>query len=373
MKTNGIKNHKKKIINWKFLPPFIFVMLIALNFLCAQQLQPLSAELIAKSPLNIIQINAEKNFFFFDNNKIKQSSFKTTLQDSVAVFAIETISPSTNHFNVQAGFKSGAAVKKGDIILARFSIRAIYAKQETGDGLVSFFINQSLAPFERNILVDISCGPEWKTIEIPFKAQYDMSAGNGTIGFTFGALAQKVELASVQVLNFETKVTLDQLPITRFTYKGREENAPWRNAALQRIEEIRTAPFQIKIVDKNKNPIKGAIVHVEMIQSEFIWGTAANEALLANDLPNSANYRKYLKDFFNTGIIENGFKAGRWQAKPETKPETMSAFDWLDNNGFRLRGHNLVWPGWKFNSPLFRTTAEKDTSVFRLLVEDDIE
>jgi len=338
----------------------------------AQQLQPLPSVLAGTNPVNVFPADADKVFQFTDKNKTIQSNFTIDNRNNNLVFVGENLAPSPSHFNVQATFKSSSPVKRGDKILARFAVRSIYAKQESGDAVVYFFINQGVAPFERNILVDLSIGPEWKMIEIPFEAQYNMGAGEGSIGFSFGALVQKVEIASVEVLNFENKITLDKLPLTRFTYQGREENALWRKAALKRIEQIRTASLQIKVVDAKGKPVKGATVHVNLVEQEFIWGTAVNEALLGNELPNSFNYRKYLKEFFNTAIIENGFKAGSWQGKPEKRPETMRAFEWLEQNGFRQRAHNAVWPGWKFNTPLFKTTAETDTAKFRLMIEDDM-
>lgn len=348
-------------------------MLLSVSFFAfSQQLKPLPVELSAKNPVNIFPADGDKVFLFSDRNKIIQSSFKVVTQSNIPVFVAETFAASSSHFNVQVNFKSIAPVKKADIILARFAIRSVYAKQESGDAVVYFFINQAVAPFERNVLNEINIGPEWKIIEIPFTAQYDMAAGEGTIGFTFGALSQKVEIASVEVLNFENKVTIDKLPITRFTYQGREANAAWRKAALQRIEEIRTAPLHLKITDTDGKPVAGASVEAKLVEQEFIWGTAVNEAVLGNELPHSANYKKYLKEFFNTAIIENGFKAATWQGKPERKAETMRAFEWLEKNGFRQRGHNAVWPGWKFNTALFKTTAETDTAKFRQIVEEDI-
>jgi GH35 family endo-1,4-beta-xylanase len=141
---------------------------------------------------------------------------------------------------------------------------------------------------------------------------------------------------------------------------------------LKRIEEIRTAPLKIQVVDAGGKPVTGATVSVNLVQQEFIWGTAVNEALLGDDLSNSANYRRYLKELFNTAIIENGFKAGVWQGQPERRAQTMRAFEWLEKAGFRQRGHNAVWPGWKFNSPQFRKTAETDTGKFRQLIEEDV-
>jgi endo-1,4-beta-xylanase len=50
----------------------------------------------------------------------------------------------------------------------------------------------------------------------------------------------------------------------------------------------------------------------------------------------------------------------------------MKAFDWLVNNGFRQRGHNAVWPAWKFNAKFVKDLALTDTAAFRKLIEQDI-
>jgi GH35 family endo-1,4-beta-xylanase len=199
-----------------------------------------------------------------------------------------------------------------------------------------------------------------------------MNKGDAQICFSYAALAQKLEITSLQVLNFQQKINIKQLPVTRFTYQGREENASWRIDALKRIEEIRTAPLLIQIKDAAGKPVKGASVTATLIQSDFIWGTAANEAMLANDHNDSKNYKQIIKELFNTAVIENGFKAARWTGAPERKQETVKAFEWLTQNGLRQRGHNLVWPGWKFNPKQFKETALKDTAAFRKMIEEDM-
>ncbi len=349
----------------------ILCLYIAVNGY-SQTLNPLPPALKALHPVNIFPQNLEKGYEHKDKNKdIKASVFE--LKSGVSpLFVTEVFSATKSHYDVQANWKSSAPIKKGDILLARFSIRSIYAKQESGEAVVYFFVQQGAPSFEKSVIVDISAGPEWKPIEIPFKALHSMNIGECTMAFTFGALPQKVEIANVQVLNFEQKITLENLPVTRFTYQGREENAAWRKVALQRIEEIRTAPLSIKVIDSDGKPVVGAVVSARLKQSQFIWGTAVNEALLANKLPDSNNYMRILKELFNTAVIENGFKAASWQGKPDRKPITMHAFEWLQQEGFRQRGHNLVWPGWKFNSALTKTLAQKDTVAFRQFIEEDI-
>ena len=339
----------------------------------SQKITLLPSGLTALNPVEVFPAAPENGYDFRDKNKVIQpSTFEVKSGGKTSVFTMEVPSPAKSHFDVQTTWKSSNEVKLGDVLLARFAIRSIYAKQESGEAVVYFFVNQGVAPFERNLLIDLSVGPEWKVFDVPFKAGYGMAAGEGVIGFTFGALAQKVEVTAVQLLNFESKTTLAQLPLTKFTYQGREESAAWRKAALKRIDDIRTASLNIKVVDAAGKPVKGASVQATLVQSDFVWGTAANEALLGDDLPNSANYRKYLKELFNTAVIENGFKAGVWHGHPERKAQTMRAFDWLEAQGFRQRGHNAVWPGWKFNPAVFKTTAQNDTAGFRLMIEDDV-
>ena len=339
----------------------------------AQYIQPLPQHLQALQPENIFPALPGKNYVFSDKRQPAASNFSTVITTgNETLFTAENTAPAASHFNVQSTWKCTGAVKNGDVLLARFAIRSVYAKQESGEAVAYFFANQGVAPFERNILVDISAGPEWKTIELPFKATHAMANGEGSIGFSFGALVQKVEIASVQVFNFGSRINIEALPITRFTYQGREADAAWRKQALKRIEEIRTAPLVIKVVDAAGKPVAGATIQASLVKADFIWGTAVNEAVLADELPNSASYRKYLTELFNTAIIENGFKAGTWQGKPEKRAQTMRAFEWLEKAGFRQRGHNVVWPGWKFNAAFVKQTALRDTAAFRLLIESDI-
>jgi len=353
----------------------VLCLLLISTTVLAQKITPLSPALEALHAVNIFPTDAESNYRFSD--KVKEglpATFSGSSKNKMApVFSAEIFNAAKSHYDIQSSFKSQNAIKKGDILLARFAIRSVYAKQESGEAVVYFFVQQAAAPFEKSIIVDISAGPEWKTFDIPFTAIKDMKKGEAAICFSFGALAQKVEIANMQVLNFEKKTAIEKLPITKFTYQGRESNAAWRIAALKRIDELRTAPININVVDARGKAVSNASVKVTILQSDFIWGTAVNEAMLADDnLPNTNKYRSYLKEFFNTCVIENGFKAGRWQGEPKRRAETMKAFNWLEKNGFRQRGHNLVWPAWKFNAKNAKELAEKDTAVFSAYIESDI-
>ena len=333
---------------------FLFVLIYFLVPVTAQKLQPLPAALETLQPGNIFPVQPEKGYVFNDRNKdTKPSIFTATPQPGGSpAFTTEVFIATPGHSNVQSSWRSTAAVKKGDVILARLNIRSVYARQESGDALVYFFVQQAVAPFERNVLIELSVGPEWKTVDIPFTSLFDMEAGEASVGFTYGALAQKVEITNIQLLNFGQTATLSQMPATRFTYAGREEEASWRKEALKRIEEIRTAPLVIHIRDAKGKPVKGATVKAQLIDPEFIFGTAVSVNHINGNDQNATNYKKYLQEFFNAVTIDNNLKWPAWM-DPAKREATKTAVQWILDNNFRLRGHNLVWPGKKFTPSFY--------------------
>ncbi|MEJ7770026.1 MAG: hypothetical protein WKF89_19560, partial [Chitinophagaceae bacterium] len=240
----------------------IYLLFFFLSRIAAKNIQPLPSSLALLRPVNVFPPNADTTFKFVDksNGNKRAVSIADRKINSFPVFSTEVFAASKSHYEIQTIWKTVAPVQKGDVLVARFSIRSDYAKQESGEAVVYFFVQQASGAFDKSVILDISAGPEWKAVDIPFIALSDMKAGDGAICFSYAALAQKVEITTVQVLNFEQSATLAQLPVTRFTYQGRKENAIWRNKALERIEELRTAPINIVVSDMKGRPVKEAQV-----------------------------------------------------------------------------------------------------------------
>ncbi len=320
----------------------------------AQKTQAMAPELAAKNPVEVFPVVSGSAYVFNDSKTATQPSvFSVNEQDHpFPVFSTEVFAATSSHYQVQSVWKTAAPIQKGEVLLARFSIRSIYAKQESGDAVVYFFVQQALPPHDKSVIIEISAGPEWKTIEIPFKALNDLPAGEASMCFSYGALAQKVEVADIQVLNFGQKIALEQLPTTRFSYAGREENAAWRVQALQRIEEIRTAPLVIKVLDKKGKPVSGAAVTARLIDPEFVFGTAVSVSYLLASDANGTTYKNILNEYFNAVTLDNNLKWPVWR-DPEKQQQTKIALDYLEAQNLRIRGHNLVWPGKKFTPAYF--------------------
>jgi GH35 family endo-1,4-beta-xylanase len=315
----------------------------------AQKLQPLPQQLHALNPVNLFPADAAENYKFSNRSAAeKPPLFDVNKTGANAIYTAENFSPAKGHGDVQVVWKNTAPIKKGDALLARFALRAQYAKQESGEAVVYFSVQAA----ERLVIVDVTAGPEWRYMDIPFVSPGNVQEGEATITFTFGALAQKVQLADVQVLNFENKATMSQLPITKLTYAGRDEAAAWRKEALKRIEDIRTAPLVVRVVDGSGKAVKGAKVEARLIDPSFLFGTAVSVNLVNGTDSNAAIYKRYLHELFNAVTIDNNLKWPEWR-DAQKREKTNEAVAWIVNNGFRLRGHNLVWPGKKFSPSFF--------------------
>ena len=310
------------------------------------------------------------DFTFKDNREEKNlSSCKlTTSDDGQKVIEVEVVQANGNAYNCELGLRSKSDVKKGDVMQAIVTMRTVYARQETGESSAYFYFQRAVSPWEKSLRTQLCGGSEWKTYSIPFVQTVDLKAGEAIAALAFGTLRQKVQISKIEVLNYHQNCKLEDLPVTRLTYAGREAGAQWRKDALQRIEKLRTAPLTINVVDANGKAVKGAEVDIKMRRSAFIWGTAVGESTLAGDDADSQKYKETLKNLFNTAVIENGFKAGGWCWEDQRKQQTLKAFQWLEDNGFRQRGHNLVWPGWKFNPRSSRMIAERDTAAFNQFI-----
>jgi len=310
---------------------------------------PLSPTLTARHPVPLLPAdNAE--YKFYDNLSGTARPTFAILPHATPSLAYRAEVPAAGKYayTVETKIKTILPVKNGDVALARFMARAPFARQESGEGALGFAFQLGFAPHDKSISITVTPGPEWKLYEIPFTLTRDFAAGDAVVALAFGELIQTIEIAHLEVLNFEQRATLDQLPCISFTYKGREADAPWRAAALKRIEQIRTAPLTIHVIDSAGHPLPGARVEARLIQSEFIFGSAIDDRIIVADTPDATRYRATILELFNTVVIENGLKWPTWNQGPERQRSVLSALDWISQHSLRHKGHNLVWPAWKF-------------------------
>lgn len=144
-------------------------------------------------------------------------------------------------------------------------------------------------------------------------------------------------------------------------YPGAEPDAAWRAAAQQRIEAHRMAPLAITVLDARGRPAPDTEVRVRQTRHAFGFGTAVAAQLLLAQTPDAERYRRALLDNFNMVVFENDLKWPQWEAN-RTRP--LEALDWLHANGItRVRGHVLVWPGWRWLPASLKPFADQPEAL----------
>ncbi|NND33652.1 MAG: T9SS type A sorting domain-containing protein [Saprospiraceae bacterium] len=254
----------------------------------------------------------------------------------------------TNIWDSGINIRNATGVKRDDIILVAF-----WAKHTSMTSELKVFAENS-STFEKEIYFAFNLTPDWTQYFAAFKSSGDFDVNGLTLGFHIAAQIQQFQIAGFTGLNFGP-IDLKKVPSTFSPafYGGYEADAPWRVDAASRIEEIRKKDLCVKVFDANGAAIPGALVEVEMQKHEFGFGSALVGCRFPGNRCYNPTYVEKVLDLdgeghgFNVAVTENALKWDAWEENwIGTPDETVSAIQWLTDQGITTRGHTLVWPGW---------------------------
>lgn len=267
-----------------------------------------------------------------------------------------------------------SAVKNGDIGFIHFYARTRTTTDETGMGRVYVAVRSRDSGRLSSFELGVSFGTDWMEFQLPFQFAQDAGPGEIEISLGLGFMAQTIEIGGLDVLDCGAAKPLGEYPRTRFSYPGREANAPWRQAALERIERIRKGAFLVRVTDSDGKPVPAAHIRVEQLTSAFQFGSALQFERLVHDSPDNLTYRAKALELFNEASPENDLKWPVWEGEwngAYNRGDAVAALHWLRAHHFFIRGHNLVWPSWK-NLPnsisMLRGTRRQD-EIPKLVVD----
>jgi len=277
---------------------------------------------------------------------------------------------SPNLWDVQLLATNKTEVKSGDVLLASFWFRTEYVRVESGEAEteVNFELNER--PFEKSMTHTVRAGAEWKQMHLPFVAKRDFNAGEARFTFRLGYAPQTVQIAGIELSNFEQRLALADLPRTRATYPGMEPDAPWRALAEERIDRLRKADLSVRVLGKDGKPVSGAEVSARLSRHAFNFGTAIPAEYLLSD--DRQQYNQIFYENFNMATLENDLK---WEAIEDwpgfSLERGVRAIGTLREAGLRTRCHVLVWPSWR-ETPQRLSQLKDDKPALRKAVADHI-
>ncbi len=278
-----------------------------------------------------------------------------------------------NSYSIQLKMIPKTPLEEGDVVLAVMYMRTVSGGiPETGTGQIQMNVEEKTSGSNKKVVQgNMTAGPEWEVGFFPFVASSDFLE-NIHMNIRLGFFEQVVDIGGVELINYGKQVTLDDLPKTA-VYNGMAPDAPWRQEAMARIEQIRKGDVNIVVQDASGNPVSGAAVTVNETESAFEWGSAVNTNVLGSS-QNAQNYQDAVRTYFNSAVCVNEHKWKYYEEQPE---KARGIVDWLKNNGIsHIRGHVLIWEStssdWAIPDDIFPMLANKDRAAFDQRVKDHI-
>ena len=192
----------------------------------------------------------------------------------------------------------------------------------------------------------IELGTELKEVPVVFRVTTAIEKGRASLTLLCAGKLQTVEIVSIRVLHYPAGTDTSGFPRVRRTYPGREADAPWRKAALDRIEQHRKADFSVRVRGADGEPLVDTKVTLTLRRHEFGFGSAVTAELLTAETEDARRYREIIDRLFSRVVFENDLKDFGWETdaagKDALKQRLDQAFGWLGQRKISVRGHYLM-------------------------------
>jgi GH35 family endo-1,4-beta-xylanase len=285
---------------------------------------------------------------------------------------LRTRQKTPNPWDFQLSGKIPAVIHKGDAIWTTLWLRATETSSESHEGFTELSIEENHEPFDKIGLFEYAASSEWKQFAWSSTAPRDYAAGEAQICLRAGYAPQVIQIGGLQVLDFGNTVRATDLPRSKITYPGMEADAPWRKAAAERIEKYRKGDIRVTVTGPGGKPLAGATVRIEQKRHAFGFGSCVVASLIEGTGPDNDHYRDVIKSSYSKVVMENDLKWGPWDGTAgDGHKTTLAALQWLRDQGIAVRGHNLVWPSWRF-SPEGLAADKNDPKALEQHIEDHL-
>ncbi len=225
-------------------------------------------------------------------------------------------------------------------------------------------------------MIGIAVPHKWTELPVTFAATDSIEAGKGAVVLLCGHKGQSIEIESIRVLKYPASSDIASFPRAKGvkrSYPGREADASWRKAALERIEQHRKADLALTLTDADGKTLADTEVKLTLRRHEFGFGSAIRAKHISGTSEDDKHHRDILERLFSVVVFENDLKDGNWSPdfdedrRSKRNAELDQAFSWCAERHIAVRGHYLMQVATPFN---FQSI--KDNVVIRTSILDSV-
>jgi endo-1,4-beta-xylanase len=288
----------------------------------------------------------------------------TDRADFARAWQIELREQPAAEYQVQLAATVPDKLERGQTVAMSVWVRTLASSDAGHTGRIGLLLEQSAEPFDKTFSRQFEVGADWQQFDVAARVDRDYAPGSAQVCLRLGYFPQTLEIGGMELRQFDASVAPSDLPQTPMTYRGRSTDAEWRQEADRRIDSLRKARLNVRVTDAMGKPISGAKIRIHMLRQAFAFGCVYNDTRFGPEANSSDDetYRKHFEEFFNTGVDEVGMKWPSWE-NPAMRPGTLRALQWMHDHGIDVRGHCLVWPGWRHLPEDLRKLAGNPTAL----------
>ncbi|MBL9132770.1 MAG: endo-1,4-beta-xylanase [Verrucomicrobiaceae bacterium] len=249
-----------------------------------------------------------------------------------------------------------AEIAKKERVLAIIKARVVGAA-ESGEVLAKLQLRG--APYTSfGPTIGVGIHREWTEQPVVFVTEDIAPADKTAVVLLCGHKEQSIEVESIRVLKYPATTDLALFPKAKLiprTYAGREPDAPWRKAALERIEQHRKKDMTMIVKGDDGQLLADTEVKLSLRRHAFGFGSAVVAKRFSGESEDDRRYREIVDKLFSIVVFENDLKDGNWGPdfdegrKAKRNAEIDTAFTWLAERHIPVRGHYLMQVATPFN------------------------
>ena len=252
------------------------------------------------------------------------------------------------------------AVDSGQVLHGHFYLRADFdgLQNESNTGNFEAYLQSTDQGWEGLTNFSGQPGPVWRKTYFTARAARDFPEGAVNLSLHLGASTQRVSIGGLQVSLLDASTDVAALPINVLDYEGRELDAAWRTEAFERIDRLRRGDLVVSVVAADGSPMGGVPVEFQLLNRDFHLGTVAHHPAEFDAPADYQRWRDTTARYFDA-LTCKMYPTDEWGwQNPLQRSRDIATVDWAIAEGYTVRGHVLVWPGWRWSPRAWRHLAE---------------